>query len=371
MRCGRFSMSVMLHYIVHENLTPLTAAAVIISVISLVGKLLGISISYSAYSFEGLFLGPSLLVVPVLLFTLWTLWTERPARPINFVISKFSNDWRGPERIYRGLPILVVFPVFFSVFTSYKASLGHIVPFYFDPYARQFDQLLHGGDAWLLLSKFLHYPWLTAALNFTYNVWYFLMLGTLWFCAFLVDDHRLRSQYLTAFLLCWFLIGVVAATALSSAGPCYYKYFFSDPSFDYISVYLRHAADQYPVSVVATQQYVLDTYINPRPGFGEGISAAPSMHVSMATLLALFLGRFGKTAIVLGWSYCIAILIASVHLGWHYAIDGYLAILLTTLIWIASAEIANFRTTRRVTHQSVALIEQGNATNFFRRDLLN
>ncbi|MDN3683797.1 hypothetical protein QW180_05815 [Vibrio sinaloensis] len=33
------------------------------------------------------------------------------------------------------------------------------------------------------------------------------------------------------------------------------------------------------------------------------------------------------------WLYVVAIQIGSVHLAWHYAIDGYLSIVLTLILW--------------------------------------
>ena len=78
---------------------------------------------------------------------------------------------------------------------------------------------------------------------------------------------------------------------------------------------------------------LLSSYISASPGVGGGISAAPSMHVSVATLNALFLSRYGKAPSILAWGYCLVIFLGSVHLGWHYAVDGYIAFGMTLLIW--------------------------------------
>jgi hypothetical protein len=68
-------------------------------------------------------------------------------------------------------------------------------------------------------------------------------------------------------------------------------------------------------------------------GIGHGISAAPSMHVASTWLVARMLQRYGRIPAILGWSFFGVILVGSVHLGWHYALDGYIAILLAWLIW--------------------------------------
>ena len=59
----------------------------------------------------------------------------------------------------------------------------------------------------------------------------------------------------------------------------------------------------------------------------------PSVHVAMATILALLAWRISKLLGVLMSAYLIVIQIGSVHLAWHYAIDGYVSIILTIIIW--------------------------------------
>ena len=66
---------------------------------------------------------------------------------------------------------------------------------------------------------------------------------------------------------------------------------------------------------------------------GTGISAMPSLHVAIATLCALFAWRCGPRAGMLMSVYAAIIFLASIHLGWHYAIDGYVSIVSTVLLW--------------------------------------
>ena len=55
-------------------------------------------------------------------------------------------------------------------------------------------------------------------------------------------------------------------------------------------------------------------------------------------MLVLFALLGWRTSRWLGWlftAYACVILIGSVHLGWHYAVDGYLSIAGALAIWAA------------------------------------
>jgi membrane-associated phospholipid phosphatase len=75
------------------------------------------------------------------------------------------------------------------------------------------------------------------------------------------------------------------------------------------------------------------SYASQRELFGGGISAMPSMHVAMSVLMACGGWQLGRKP---GWLltiFAVLIWIGSVHLGWHYALDGVVALGLTLAIW--------------------------------------
>lgn len=81
---------------------------------------------------------------------------------------------------------------------------------------------------------------------------------------------------------------------------------------------------------------------------GNGISAMPSLHVGGATLCALLGCRTNeRLGIALG-AYAVILMIGSVHLGWHYAIDGYVAVLGTLAIWWAVGAVLSRSGTMRL-----------------------
>ncbi|ESX86560.1 hypothetical protein X756_18320 [Mesorhizobium sp. LSHC412B00] len=82
------------------------------------------------------------------------------------------------------------------------------------------------------------------------------------------------------------------------------------------------------------QDIVWSGYIGATRG-SLGISAFPSMHVAMAVLFALYATRRSRLAGLLMWAFAAIIMVGSVVLGWHYAVDGYASVLISIAIWKA------------------------------------
>ena len=58
-----------------------------------------------------------------------------------------------------------------------------------------------------------------------------------------------------------------------------------------------------------------------------------SMHVASSVLLALLGWRLRPAAGVALTVFAVLILAGSIHLGWHYAVDGYAGAVGAILIW--------------------------------------
>jgi membrane-associated phospholipid phosphatase len=70
-----------------------------------------------------------------------------------------------------------------------------------------------------------------------------------------------------------------------------------------------------------------------------GISAMPSMHNAIAILAACAALEINR---ILGWLlvlFAALIFIGSIHLGWHYALDGVVAAIVSIGLWISSAAL--------------------------------
>lgn len=114
----------------------------------------------------------------------------------------------------------------------------------------------------------------------------------------------------------------------SSVGPCYYGRATGlvDP-FQPLMDYLWLTKGSFPVWSLQVQEMLWESYEKGGIGFGSGISAMPSMHVSMVFLFAFVGWRTGRALGIAFTAFAVFIVIGSVHIGWHYAIDDYAAII--------------------------------------------
>src|SRR5262249_53960831 len=148
--------------------------------------------------------------------------------------------------------------------------------------------------------------------------------------------QRLRMQFFLTFVLLWALLGNVVATLLSSAGPVYYGRVtgLSDP-FAPLMSYLHAANHITPVWALNVQDMLWDSYSQHGIAIVGGMTAMPSMHIATCSSFALVAFGVNRTLGYLFAAFAVIVQIGSVHLGWHYAIDGYVSAIGTVLIWLA------------------------------------
>ena len=162
--------------------------------------------------------------------------------------------------------------------------------------------------------------------------WYALFLLMQFWYTFSSDPRR--QQFLVSNLLIWILLGNGLAAAFASVGPCYYGRIVDGPDpFAAQMDYLTAVADSHRLVSAMAQEYLWTSYQSDFLRLGSGISAMPSMHLAIGTLMALWMWGGGRFLRIVGVCYLVLLQLGSVHLAWHYAIDGYVSILSTLLIW--------------------------------------
>jgi hypothetical protein len=282
-------------------------------------------------------IGTSLLLGPFYLlcaYALYVMVLVRPRRLFAHLYGYVASAHTVKCSLH-ALPVMLAIPVFTYSFSIFKAGVPVLHPYALDAQLQALDQALHGGVApWLWLQSVLGHPLLTAAINIVYHLWYFIMLSTLYVMAFDASRPQLRMQYLLSFVLSWIVLGNVLATIASSAGPCYYGHIVpgADP-YAPLMAYLHEANRHFPVWALDVQDMLWTNYYHNAGSSALGISAMPSMHVGTSVLIALLAWRLNRKAGLAASVFALLIMAGSVHLGWHYALDGYVATAGVCLIW--------------------------------------
>lgn len=285
------------------------------------------------------------LVVALCWNTVSIMLFVRPERLTRYLLEDLRQYFCF-ERILRAAPVILLIPVFTSTFSFFKSSIPVINPYAWDARLIEWDSLIHGGThPWVLLHGLLGHPVVTSVINFFYHLWLFVIYGLLSLLAFSMRNPKLRMQFLLSFMLTWILLGTLGAVFFSSVGPCYYPNFPPENGpYAPLMHYLKTANEVSPVWALDVQQLLWDDYQNNKSGIGRGISAMPSIHVATAVLLALFGWRHSRPAGIALTLFAVLIMLGSVHLGWHYAVDGYAGALGAALVWWLVGHLLNRRT---------------------------
>ncbi len=285
-----------------------------------------------------------MMLAVVALFTLRHLIKVRPVSPIKSTWASLKEQHLSnanmPPILFGLLGIALVMPIFINV----KPTIPMINPFVYDSAFASLDRILHfDNQPWELLEPITKNALVTFILHRNYYFWFPVIFVTFFWQMMTPRDRVLRMQFILAFMVCWIVIGTAMAIGFSSAGPI----FFDRIAVENPDTYARAMAffeeinKQTPLLMISIRDSLWAHYQgNVDNAFIRGISAMPSMHVSLAMLLVLF---GWKKHWIFGFVYTIFFLmiaIGSVHLLWHYAIDAYVAIIVTILIWWISGIVS-------------------------------
>jgi PAP2 superfamily len=191
------------------------------------------------------------------------------------------------------------------------------------------ETVLHFGvNPGRLLQGLFPYPALWKALDAYYAAFIFtVMAGIGWFAATL--SIRDRARFAAGFTLLW-VLGSWFYLAVPSLGPCYVL------KDDYTEVRASMPSQSATMDILfahygrvrAFHRHPEGTDLSPY----LGVAAMPSLHVAAQAFLMLFARRRSWALFLLFAALTAVTFFTSVVSGWHYAIDGYVALLLA---WVA------------------------------------
>jgi hypothetical protein len=253
---------------------------------------------------------------------------------LKTMLRQIREVYLTAERVLGFLFLYISLAPFLSVFLSFKTGIPRIHPFAWDETFMQWDYHLHfGHHPWTLLQPLFGRPRITRAIDVLYIWWLPLLLIFIFWMAW-TRRRVLRSRFFFALGCVWAVLGSFVATVFSSGGPCYYSYLVRPENpFIPLMSYLHSIDATRDLAALRIQNRLWETYTGATHFDFAGISAMPSIHLAGAMLFALTGYQVSRW---LGWvlfGYCAIIQIGSVHLGWHYAIDGYAGMVFTWLIW--------------------------------------
>lgn len=242
--------------------------------------------------------------------------------------------WRllTPRTLLRWIVGCSLFWPFLDAFGWVKSRIPQINPYPWDSWFARMDASLHfGRQPWEWTAYLFDTERSVRFLDWAYGPGFAaVMLAFLFWTALAERDPIRRMQGLLTYVGIWIVLGCVLAIAFASVGPCYYGFWVDgvDPFAPLLADLQTYHARK-PLIAVASQGFLW-------AGFKAqtvplGVSAMPSVHVAIGAWVALGLRR--TRLAIFGFVFLGLVLIGSVRLAWHYAIDGYVSIVLAAGLW--------------------------------------
>jgi len=277
--------------------------------------------------------GPLPVLVAMLAVAIAAMLSGRSgakAKLHTFISSRFGS----PGLIVGTVAPILLMQMLVGAFGVMKMVMPAIRPFSWDDRFAAADRALFLGHQPWELTHAIFGNATTRLIDSLYVSWIALLFAAVLFFA-LFAPRYLRARFFLAFAATWFLVGSVGAYVFASAGPCYAAAIgaASAPEFQPLMVRLAALDAQHPLVAVQLQHILWSAHVNHEYSLGMGISAMPSMHNGLALLYLLAVGGMGRTVRLICAFFLAVVFVGSIHLGWHYAVDGLLAFAMTAAIW--------------------------------------
>ena len=231
--------------------------------------------------------------------------------------------------------VSLLLPVFINTTLCWKAAIPKIQPFRWDEALMRADLLLHLGVApWQRLQPLLGHPDVTELMDLLYYVWIPFVTGLVYWQAW--SPHRARRmRFFLTYTVGWILLGTVIATLLSSAGPCFYSAVTgaAQPLRAAHGVPPRRERDPPARSRSRSRASCSTSTRSGHVSPWNAISAMPSIHVAMPVVFTMLAWQTDRVLGAAFAAFGVIVFLGSVHLGWHYAVDGYVSVLTMIAVW--------------------------------------
>jgi hypothetical protein len=240
----------------------------------------------------------------------------------------------------------VITTLTFPFFAVFKELVLPMRGFLWDRAFAHVGRAIFGQSPWTITHVYFGTVTGTRILDAAYRSLLPLMFGLPLVSAVFITDARRRFRILFTWTASWIVIGTLAGWFFASAGPCFYNTFVAyDP--DYAELQRRlaaigrlAAAQGHPIASLTYQSGLMLTYRTHDFAPGGGISAMPSMHVAMVTLVALAAWQHNRLLGILGAYVVFAVWIATIHFGWHYFVDGPVGAAMMLALWFGAKRLA-------------------------------
>jgi len=220
-----------------------------------------------------------------------------------------------------------------SFFLPLKYAIPKLVPFWLDQPIFLAERSVFAADAWVLLDRC--FGWAAVPMDGLYALW-LPTQALILFLVILQPASAAKARVLIAYILAWFVLGVVAAILLSSAGPIFYDRLFGGTTFRGLKEALQGHGARF---AIAESDRMWRSLASRRPGIVAGISAVPSIHVAISVWMVLAARTIAPRAAGYALVYALVIWVASVQLGWHYVTDGLAGTMGMLGIWRLTGRI--------------------------------
>lgn len=212
-----------------------------------------------------------------------------------------------------------------------KPQLNYVFPFWADTLLAELDKAIFlGRDPYLLLGALTSEAW-----AHFYHIGWFVLLIVVLFMIVAYPPGREKSAAIIAYFALWSLLGPIVHAMAPAAGPIF---------FERLGLGDRFAAMPLPDGILANADYLWSSYQERTYTLAGGISAMPSLHVATCVWASISLFRLRSRWAWLSVAVGCLIFLLSISLGWHYAVDGIVALVGALAIQYLALRWVDWRT---------------------------